>query len=98
MEADVTQRINAEPHERSDERETCRNDYRAPQYNTRLGAPDLRIPTLREGLSFPSFPEACKLSEKALNAVIQTVWINGVSTRKVDALVQLMGMTGISRS
>lgn len=106
MEADVTQRINAEPHERinaepherSDERETYRNGYRDRQYNTRLGTLDLRIPKLREGSYFPSFLEARRLSEKALNAVIQEAWINGVSTRKVDALVQSMGMTGISRS
>ncbi|XYX40446.1 IS256 family transposase [Candidatus Erwinia dacicola] len=98
MEADVTQRINAEPHERSDERETYRNGYRDRQYHTRLGTLDLRIPKLREGSYFPSFLEARRLSEKALNAVIQEAWINGVSTRKVDALVQSMGMTGISRS
>ncbi|MFK3708502.1 transposase, partial [Klebsiella sp. NPDC088457] len=91
MEADVTQRINAGPHERSDERETCRNGYRDRQYNTRLGTLDLRIPKLREGSYFPSFLEARRLSEKALNAVIQEAWINGVSTRKVDALVQSMG-------
>lgn len=95
MEADVTRRINADPHERSDERETYRNDYRDRQYNTRPGTLDLRIPKLREGSYFPSFPEARRLSEKALNAVIQEAWINGVSTRKVDALVQSMGMTGI---
>ncbi|XYX40692.1 IS256 family transposase [Candidatus Erwinia dacicola] len=88
MEADVTQRINAEPHERSDERETYRNGYRDRQYHTRLGTLDLRIPKLREGSYFPSFLEARRLSEKALNAVIQEAWINGVSTRKVDALVQ----------
>ncbi|XYX39296.1 IS256 family transposase [Candidatus Erwinia dacicola] len=98
MEADVTQRINAEPHERSDERETYRNGYRDRQYPTRLGTLDLRIPKLREGSYFPSFLEARRLSEKALNAVIQETWINGVATRKVDALVQSMGMTGISRS
>lgn len=98
MEADVTQRINAESHERSDERETYRNGYRDRQYNTRLGTLDLRIPKLREGSYFPSFLEARRLSEKALNAVIQEAWINGVSTRKVDALVQSMGMTGISCS
>ncbi len=98
MEADVTQRINAEPPERSDERETYRNGYRDRQYHTRLGTLELRIPKLREGSYFPSFLEACRLSEKALNAVIQEAWINGVSTRKVDALVQSMGMTGISRS
>ncbi|NJD84864.1 IS256 family transposase, partial [Candidatus Erwinia dacicola] len=58
MEADVTQRINAEPHERSDERETYRNSYRDRQYHTRLGTLDLRIPKLREGSYFPSFLEA----------------------------------------
>lgn len=97
MEADVTQRINAEPHERSDERETYRNGYRDRQYNTLLGTLELRIPKLREGTYFPLFLEARRLSEKALNAVIQDAWMNGVSTRKVDALVQSMGMTGISR-
>lgn len=98
MEADVTARINADRHERCEERETYRNGYRDRTYNTRLGTLDLRIPKLREGSYFPSFLEARKLSEKALNAVIQEAWINGVSTRKVDALVQSMGMTGISRS
>lgn len=98
MEADVTARINAEPHERSDERETYRNGYRERQYNIRLGTLDLRIPKLREGSYFPSFLEVRRLSEKALNAVIQEAWINGISTRKVDALVQLMVMTGISRA
>ncbi|EOV3376356.1 transposase, partial [Edwardsiella ictaluri] len=49
MEDNVTQRINAEPHERSDERETYRNGYRDRQYNTRLGMLDLRISKLREG-------------------------------------------------
>lgn len=98
MEADVAQRINAERHERTDERETYRNGFRDRQFNTRLGTLDLRIPKLREGTYFPPFLEARRLSEKALNAVIQEAWINGVSTRKVDALVQSMGMTGISRS
>ncbi|HDX8593393.1 TPA: IS256 family transposase [Aeromonas dhakensis] len=98
MEADVAQRINAERHERTDERETYRNGFRDRQFNTRLGTLALRIPKLREGMYFPPFLEARRLSEKALNAVIQEAWINGVSTRKVDALVQSMGMTGISRS
>ncbi len=68
------------------------------EYNTRPGTLELRSPKLREGSYFPSFPEACRLSEKALNAVIQEAWINGVSTRKVDALIQSMGMCSISRS
>lgn len=98
MDADVTARIKADRHERTEDRETYRNGYRDRAYNTRVGTLDLRIPKLREGTYFPSFLEARKLSEKALNAVIQEAWINGVSTRKVDALVQSMGMTGISRS
>ncbi len=55
-EADVTQRINAEPHERCDERETYRNRYRDRQYNTQLGTSDLRIPKLREGSLLPVLP------------------------------------------
>lgn len=47
------------------------------EYNTRPGTLELRSPKLREGSYFPSFPEACRLSEKALNAVIQEAWING---------------------
>lgn len=65
MEADVTQRINAEPHERSDERETYRNGYRDRQYNTRLGTLDLRIPKLREGSYFPSFRGPQAVGESA---------------------------------
>ena len=69
MEADITQRINAESHKRSDERETYRNGYRDRQYNTRVDTLDLRIPKLREGTYFPPFLEARRLSEKMLNAV-----------------------------
>lgn len=65
MEASVTRRINAEPHERSDERGTYRNGYRDRQYNTRPGTLELRIPKLREGSYFPSFLEARRLSDKA---------------------------------
>lgn len=64
MEADVTQRINAEPHERSDEREIYRNSYQDRQCNTRPGTLDLRILKLRGGPYFPSFLEARRLSEK----------------------------------
>jgi len=53
---------------------------------------------MRSGAYFPGFLEPRKTVEKALVAVIQEAWINGVSTRKVDELVQAMGMTGISKS
>jgi putative transposase len=58
----------------------------------------MRIPKLRQGSYFPPFLEARRTSEKALVAVIQEAWIGGVSTRRVDELVQAMGLTGISKS
>jgi putative transposase len=58
----------------------------------------LRIPKLRQGSYFPQFLEPRKVSEKALVAVIQEAWIGGVSTRRVDDLVQAMGLSGISKS
>ena len=63
---------------------------------TRLGSLDLRIPKLRQGSLLPGFLEP-RTAEKALTAVIQEAWIEGVSTRRVDELVQAMGMTGISK-
>jgi putative transposase len=55
-------------------------------------------PKLRQGSYFPPFLEPRKTTEKALVAVIQEAWIGGVSTRRVDDLVQAMGLTGISKS
>jgi transposase-like protein len=66
--------------------------------DTRLGSLQLRIPKLRQGSYFPPFLEPRKTSEKALVAVIQEAWVGGVSTRRVDDLVQAMGLAGISKS
>lgn len=66
------------------------------QHPARLLA--LPIPKLREASCFPSFPEARRLSEKALNVFIQEAWINDVSIRKADALIPQTGMTGLFRS
>jgi putative transposase len=98
MEFEVDGLIGAGRHERSDERTTYRNGYRERQLETRLGTLDLKIPKLRQGTYFPAFLEPRKTAEKALTAVIQEAWIQGVSTRKVDDLVQALGMTGISKS
>ena len=98
MEADVEGRIGAGRHERSDERLTYRNGFRDRSLHTRLGSLQLRIPKLRHGSYFPPFLEARKTSEKALVAVIQEAWIGGVSTRRVDELVQAMGLSGISKT
>lgn len=98
MEADVEGMIGAPRYERSGERMTWRNGYRDRSLDTRLGTLNLRIPKLRQGNYFPPFLEARKTTEKALIAVIQEAWIAGVSTRKVDDLVQAMGLSGISKS
>jgi putative transposase len=98
MEADVEGLIGAGRHERSAERLNWRNGYRERTLDTRLGALQLRIPKLRQGSYFPPFLEPRKTSEKALVAVIQEAWIGGVSTRRVDDLVQAMGLAGISKS
>ena len=97
MEADVEGLIGAGRHERTGERLTYRNGYRDRTLDTRLGSLQLRIPKLRQGSYFPPFLEPRKTSEKALVAVIQEAWIGGVSTRRVDELVQAMGLTGISQ-
>jgi putative transposase len=97
METDVERLIGAGRYERSGERTTWRNGYRDRTLDTRLGALQLRIPKLRQGSYFPPFLEARTSSEKALIAVIQEAWIGGVSTRRVDDLVQAMG-PGISKS
>lgn len=98
METDVEGLIGAGRHERSPERLNWRNGYRERTLDTRLGQLQLRIPKLRQGSYFPPFLEPRKTSEKALVAVIQEAWIGGVSTRRVDELVQAMGLSGISKS
>jgi putative transposase len=98
MESDVEGLIGAARHERSPERLNYRNGYRDRALDTRLGTLQLRVPKLRQGSYFPPFLEPRKASEKALVAVIQEAWIGGVSTRRVDDLVQAMGLSGISKS
>ena len=92
MEADVEGLIGAGRHERSADRLNYRNGYRERSLDTRLGSLQLRIPKLRQGSYFPPFLEPRKTAEKALVTVIQEAWIGGVSTRRVDELVQAMGL------
>ena len=98
MEADIDARCGAAYGERGVPRENSRNGYRNRLWETRAGAIDVRIPKLRKGSYFPPFLEPRRTAEKALAAVIQEAYIQGVSTRSVDALAQAMGMTGISKS
>ena len=98
MDAEVSSRIGAEYGERSPERVTQRNGYRSRAWDTRVGTMDLHIPKLREGSYFPSLLEPRRRSERALLAVIQQAYVEGVSTRRVDDLVKALGCEGISKS
>jgi putative transposase len=90
--------FNAVLGESSPERRNQRNGYRDRNWETRAGTVELRIPKLRRGSYFPAFLELCRMAEKALTAVIQEAYIQGISTRSVDDLVKAMGMEGISKS
>lgn len=98
MELDVSQQIGAGRYERTPERTTYRNGYRKRVWETRVGEIPLNIPKLRDGTYFPDLLEPRRRSEKALLAVVQSAYVQGVSTRKVDDLLQALGLTGIDKS
>jgi putative transposase len=98
MEMDAESLCAAAYGERSPERLNSRNGYRERLWETRAGSVDLKIPKLRKGSYFPGFLEPRRTAEKALAAVIQEAYVQGVSTRSVDELVKAMGMSGISKS
>jgi putative transposase len=84
--------------EKNSDRLVQRNGYRNRDWETRPGTAELRIPKLRKGSYFPFFLEPRRLAEKALRAVTQEAYIQGISTCSVDELVRAMGMSGISKS
>jgi putative transposase len=98
MELEVGALTGAAYGEKSPERLAQRNGYRERDWHTRAGTVELRIPKLRTGSYFPGFLKPRRMAEKALTAVIQEAYIQGISTRSVDDLVKALGMTGISKS
>jgi transposase-like protein len=98
MELEVSELIGAERGERwPEDRATHRNGYRSRRWDTRAGEVELQVPKIRQGSYFPSFLEPRRRSEQALLAVVQQAYVCGVSTRRVDQLVESLGLR-ISRS
>src|SRR5438046_6064882 len=97
MEAEVSELIGAKLGERTEDRATHRNGYRPRRWDTRAGEIELQIPKLRQGSYFPSFLQPRKRSEQALVSVVQQAYVCGVSTRRVDQLVESLGLR-VSRS
>jgi putative transposase len=98
MELEVAQLAGAEHGERAPgRRQAQRNGYRDRRWDTRVGEIELQIPKLRTGSYLPSFLEPRRRAEQALVAVVQEAYVNGVSTRKVDRLVEQMGLRGLSK-
>ena len=97
MDADVSSRIGAGLGERTASRVTQRNGYRERRWDTRVGSLELQIPKLRQGSYFPALLEPRRRSERALLAVVQQAYVEGVSTRRVEDLVRSLGCDGISK-
>ncbi len=97
MQAEVAELIGAAHGERTEDRATHRNGYRPRRWDTRAGEIELQIPKLRQGSYFPSFLQPRKRSKQALVAVVQQAYVCGVSTRRIDQLVESLGLR-ISKS
>ena len=98
LEAAVSAPLGAERYARSDDRTPQRNGSRPRSYDTRLGTSERAIPQLRTGSDFPTWLEPRRRAEPALGSVVAAAYVQGVSTRKVAALVQHLGITSLSKS
>lgn len=98
MDADVTQRVGATRHQRSGVRRNYRNGFRQRRLDTRVGTIELQIPKLRAETYFPPFLTHRKRSEAALISVVQQAYVNGISTRKIEALVKQLGVENLDKS
>jgi transposase-like protein len=98
MEAEVAQHVGAGRYERSVDRHGERNGHRERRWDTRVGSIQLQVPRVRDGSYCPGLLEPRRRAERALVAVVQEAYVQGVSTRRVDELVQTLGLHGISKS
>src|SRR5919199_2217929 len=98
MELEVSQHLGAERHERTLERTGYRNGYRERPWDTRVGTIDLQVPRVRDGSFFPGLLEPRRRAERALVAVVQQAYVQGVSTRRGDDPGKTPGLDGGSKS
>lgn len=98
MDIELEQQVGAARHERTPERSGYRNGTRERTWDTRVGTIELQVPRVRDGSFFPSLLEPRRRAERALVGVVQEAYVQGISTRRVDDLVQALGMQGISKS
>src|SRR5450759_2316224 len=99
MEAEVTELTGVPRGERApDRRLTSRNGYRERRWDTRVGTIGLSIPKVRDGSYFPSLLEPRRRAERALLSVVQEAYVLGVSTRRVEDLVESLGIASLSKS
>ncbi len=98
MEVEVSQQLGAGRYERTAERRGERNGSRERRWDTRVGSLTLSVPRVRDGSYVPSLLEPRRRAERALVAVVQEAYVQGVSTRRVDELAQTLGLNGISKS
>ncbi len=98
MELEVAQHVGADKYERSADRSGERNGYRDRNWDTRVGSIELRVPRVRDGGYYPALLEPRRRGERALVAVVQETYVNGVSTRRVDDLVKALGINSMSKS
>ena len=98
MEGEVAELCGADLHARSEDRTNHRNGYRPRPLETRLGSIELQVPKVRRGTYFPSFLQPRRRWEKAFVNVVAEAYVQGVSTRSVEDLVEAMGAKGMSKS
>jgi transposase-like protein len=99
MSADADAVCGAGYGQRSSDRRNIRNGYRWRGWDTRAGSIELAVPKLREGSYFPDWLlERRRRAESALVSVVATFYLLGVSTRRMEKLVETLGITGLSKS
>jgi putative transposase len=98
MQQEVAALINASAYERSDGRQDYRNGTRPRRLDTRMGTLDLEIPRTRDSSYTPSFLTNYERCEAALVSLVQEAYISGVSTRKIQKLVDALGIRSLSKS